>query len=136
MKNLHNIKRLFKPLDFVIIAIALGLIVLSLFFTFSTREDGESLIVTTPDGDWVYALSDDVTIDSKGTLGNSVIVIDEGKAFFVSSPCDNQLCVHSNPIHSSSQFIACLPNQIFIRVESTEVDVSQALDDELDVIGF
>jgi hypothetical protein len=47
-----------------------------------------------------------------------VIEIGDGRARVLASPCTNQTCVASGTIHSRGQWIACLPNGIFVSVES------------------
>ncbi len=132
MKKYLSLK-IFKPLDIVIIIIAGALVTASFYFTLTNRDAGATLIVTDTDGEWVYDLHTDTTIGGKGPLGVSVIIIQQGEAFFASSPCDNQICVHSYPIHTNANFIACLPNQVFIRIEAEEENSKIS---DLDIISY
>jgi hypothetical protein len=67
-------------------------------------------------GIWVYPLSQKDKLDIAGPLGNTVIELAEGRARVVSSPCGNQSCIFSGIIHRQGQWIACLPNGVFVRV--------------------
>jgi hypothetical protein len=42
--------------------------------------------------------------------------IRDGSAWVVSSQCPNQICVRQGKISRPGQWIACLPNDIFIRI--------------------
>jgi hypothetical protein len=54
----------------------------------------------------------DRTLHIKGSLGESVIEINNGRARFISSPCRGQVCVHSGWLHTSGDIAACLPNRV------------------------
>ncbi len=101
---------------------------------FSNKKSGSHLIVTSPTEEYIYDLGSDKILGAQGPLGVSVITIHEGKAFFESSPCDNQICVLSHPISTNADFIACLPNQIFIRIEAEENNTN--FEEPLDSIGY
>ena len=59
-------------------------------------------------------------MEIQGHQGISVIEIDQGKAVFLDSPCANKTCVASPPISKNGEWSACLPNGIFMRIESQE----------------
>jgi hypothetical protein len=58
-------------------------------------------------------------VDVKGPIGDTVVVIRDGKAFVEDSPCPDKLCVHMPAISQAGQWIACLPNKVFVRVRGT-----------------
>jgi hypothetical protein len=66
---------------------------------------------------WIYPLNETVQLDIPGPLGNTVVELKDGRARVISSPCTNQSCVASGAIHSRGQWIACLPNRVFVSVE-------------------
>ncbi len=133
MQHNRNIKKLFKPLDYVIVFIAFTLVILSIRYTLTNKEEGAKLIVSNPETEWVYDLHANQTFGTQGPIGVSIISIQDGFAFFESSPCNNQICVHTNPIQHNAGFIACLPNQVFIRIES---DKEQNNTETLDIVGY
>jgi hypothetical protein len=55
----------------------------------------------------------------KGPLGETVVVISGGKARVEDSPCPDKLCVHMPAISKPGQWIACLPNRVFVRVRGS-----------------
>lgn len=73
-------------------------------------------------GDQVYAtysLNQQREILIRGTIGNAVIHISQGKARFAKSPCHNQYCVHQGWLTRAGQAAICLPNQISLELIGT-----------------
>ncbi len=66
---------------------------------------------------WVYPLDSVATIQVAGPLGETEVLINNGQASVVSSPCANQSCVAAGSITSVGQWIACLPNGVMVRIE-------------------
>lgn len=123
--------KLMKPkfLDYCIILLALLVCVFSFYMLASQKGDASLLIIETPTGKWKYPLEKDRIITVQGALGESIIEIQEGKAFFVDSACPNKTCVLSKPIEKKADWAACLPNRVFIRIEGNE-------EGDLDAISF
>lgn len=70
-------------------------------------------------GDKIYAtysLNQQREIHIHGKLGDSVIIIAQGKARFVKSPCHTQYCVHQGWLTRAGQAAICLPNQISLEL--------------------
>ena len=59
-------------------------------------------------------------IKIEGILGESTIKIEDGFVFFENSPCPNKLCVNSSAISKNGDWIACLPNGVFARIEGED----------------
>lgn len=51
-----------------------------------------------------------------GPLGDSHIVINQGKVRFKQSPCHNQYCVHQGWLSRTGQVAICLPNQTSLQL--------------------
>ena len=51
-----------------------------------------------------------------GPLGDTLIVIDQGKVRFKQSPCNNQYCIHQGWLSLAGQVAICLPNQISLQL--------------------
>ena len=79
--------------------------------------DRKELLVHTPRGTFAYDMSKDRIIDIEGAIGTSRIEISGGTARFLDSPCPNKTCVQSMPISETGEWSACLPNQVFLRIE-------------------
>ena len=106
-------------LSVVIFFILLAIVAIGVsIHTALTQQNGTPyLIISTLEEDWIYPLDRNQKLCIPGAIGESHIEIKNGSAFFIDSPCDNKICVMSQPISRSGEWIACLPNQIFIRIE-------------------
>lgn len=79
--------------------------------------------IKTPYTSYIYPLSENRVLNVKGLIGESVIEIKDGKAFFVSSPCPNKNCISEGEISDAGAFSACLPNGISMTITGAkEVD--------------
>jgi hypothetical protein len=122
---LRTLRRLFKPLDFAFIALSAAAAVFSVAAAMKGGKESV-LVVTSPSGEYRYTLDKNITVDIPGVLGDSVIAVENGKARFAESPCENKLCVIHSPLARAGHWSACLPNQIMLRVEGSG-------DDEIDI---
>ena len=107
-----------KPLpgDWIVISAGLLLVVM-LFLTLWHGERAAKLRIR--QGNSIYAtlsLDQERTLDISGPLGNTRIVIHQGQARFVSSPCRNQYCVHQGWLSRAGQVAICLPNQVSLEL--------------------
>ena len=82
-------------------------------------------VITDAGGEeWIYPMDVDREIEVEGPLGVTIVHIHGGGVSIESSPCPNQTCVAAGSIVRSGQWIACLPNQVFVRVEGGADDGS------------
>jgi hypothetical protein len=110
--------RIFKPLDWVLIALSVAAAVISVAVA-AGGKNASVLVVTATSGEYRYALGKNISAAIGGALGDSMIAIENGRARFVDSPCENKLCVLHAPLSDSGHWSACLPNQIMLRIEGT-----------------
>lgn len=106
-----------KPFDFLFFGLSLAAVAVSFFALKKGGEKTAHLVVDADGTEFVYPLDEDRTLEFEGEIGKSVIRIEDGKAFFEDSPCPNKLCVQMPAVQNEYDWAACLPNQIFIRVE-------------------
>jgi hypothetical protein len=109
-----------KPLDLVIILIALVLTGVTAFTVYAKRRNTAQVSIEGPDQRWVFPLDADETVEIPGPLGNTVVRIHNSEAWVVSSPCDNQICVAAGHVHTQGEWVACLPNSIFLLIEGSD----------------
>ncbi len=121
-----------KKVDILLIILCVGLSIGALFFAFKGNSGTPSLVVATPSGEYIYKLNKNQDLSFFGPLGVTHIHIEEGKVTFTDSPCDNKTCVIAAPISKNGDWTACLPNQIFARIEGKE----EENDNQLDITGF
>jgi hypothetical protein len=109
-----------KPLDFVVIAASLALTAFSAFVIYARPEAAGQVTIQGSNGVWVFPLDAGETVIVPGPLGDTVVEIRDHRAWVLSSPCDNQTCVAAGHIDSRGQWVACLPNKVFVAIEGTD----------------
>ena len=110
-----------RPLDVIILTVFAAVLFFSILALRNTPERDPVLIIDSPFGQYIYELDKDREVKIKGLIGISVIKIENGKAKFDSSPCPNQTCVSGAPISKNFEWLACMPNQVFIHIEDRDV---------------
>ena len=113
-----------KLRTFDYIAIALCLLVIAGFsvYAYSGRSGSGDVVIDASGVQWIYPLSTDRREAINGPLGDTNVVIKAGKAFVEDSPCPDKLCVHMPAISKPGQWIACLPNRVFVRVRGSSAE--------------
>jgi len=111
--------------DFFVLLLTAGITVFCAAGVYGKSGSALRLIIQGKKGSWVYPINQTIRAEIPGLLGNTVVELKEGRACVVSSPCANQTCVGSGAIHRRGQWIACLPNGIFVRVEATGAGENQ-----------
>lgn len=88
----------------------------------SVSGDEGYIVIDDQEGQSIYPLSEDREIHLHGPVGDSVIAIENGKARFISSDCDDKLCVQMGPVYRAGEWSACLPNKIFLYTGGKQAD--------------
>ena len=111
---------------FLILLFVVTIIYFSLNFFGKNKSPVKQVIIESGKNIWYYQLDKNKEINIEGNLGESTIKIQDGFISFENSPCPNKLCVLSSSISKNGQWIACLPNGVFVRIEgedeNTELD--------------
>jgi hypothetical protein len=111
-----SLRRL-KPLDFLLLCLAGAATFLSALSVYGGEGGKLQVVVSGEGGEWIYPLDRDRSIEVEGPLGTSVVVIEGADVHIDSSPCPNQTCVASGHRARGGQWLACLPNKVFVRIE-------------------
>lgn len=101
------------------VGVVLGILFLFRYVPFESRPQGsftvtiESMkgiqeVLVTPEKNEEIPLS--------GPLGVTIVAIRGGKVFVVTSPCPDKVCIKTGKIPDDTDFIACIPNRVFIRM--------------------
>jgi len=108
-----------KAFDYL--AISLSLLAVGGFsiYAYAGRNKTGDVVIEASGEQWIYPLNVDRTESVRGPIGATIVVIKDGKAFVQDSPCPDKLCVHMPAISQPGQWIACLPNRVFVRVRGT-----------------
>jgi hypothetical protein len=109
-----------KIFDIVIILLACALTGFSVFTAYIQPQNTSRILIESPTRQWVFPLDAEETLNIRGTLGTTVIQIHGKEAWFESSPCDNQTCVGTGHVGASGDWIACLPNNVFLIIEGAD----------------
>lgn len=113
--------------DRIIFGVALGALVWSYTYYWigeSLMADYALILVTNQTPKRVD-LQHTQQISISGRLGQSIIEVSDGRIRFIASPCRNKQCIHVGWLTTTSDFVACLPNQVSIelhRFETTKFD--------------
>jgi hypothetical protein len=129
----------FKALDIAIFVLALLGIGLLAFQTY-VRGSGTPEITIEAAGagtgagtgpgteqQWIYPLDGEATLHVPGPLGDTVVVVEEGGVRVISSPCPEKICIKTGKISKPGQWIACLPNRVFISIQGRRSEQPDAI---------
>lgn len=106
-----------KPFDFLFFALSLAAVVISFFALKNGGENATHLVIDADGKEFIYPLDEEKTLEIEGKIGISVIRIADGKAFFEDSPCPNKICVQMPAVKEENEWAACIPNEVFIRIQ-------------------
>ncbi len=84
-------------------------------------QDGNHVVVMI-DGrqQEIYSLQHAQEIKIETEYGYNLLVIENGQAYIAEADCDNQVCVHTQPITEHGGQIICLPHRVVIRLDSAK----------------
>ncbi|WP_010259540.1 NusG domain II-containing protein [Treponema primitia] len=108
-----------KPLDFAAILFSAALTVFSAFMVYGRPRDAAQVFIQGEGRTWVFPSDAEETVSIPGPVGDTVVEISGGRSRILSSPCNNQICVAAGHIHRQGQWVACLPNKVFLYIEGT-----------------
>jgi hypothetical protein len=105
-----------KALD--LLAILVSLLVIGGFSVaaYAGKDTARDVVIEASGAQWIYPLNQDRQERVPGPLGDTTVVVKDGRAYVEDSPCPDKLCVHMPSISKPGQWIACLPNRVFVRV--------------------
>jgi hypothetical protein len=106
-----------KPLDVASILLVAGLVAAASILTYSGGSGFERIVITGRSGTWIYPLDSDGRIEIPGPLGKTVVAFHGGEVHIEKSPCPTQSCIQMGAINLKGQWLACLPNEVFVRIE-------------------
>jgi len=102
--------------DIAAIALAVGAIFLSSLGAVNAAGEPRAIISNGQD-EWVYPMNQERSVEIPGPLGVTTVHIHDDSVCIEDSPCPNKTCVAAGAITEPGQWLACLPNQVFVRIE-------------------
>ncbi len=106
-----------KALDLAALAAALAVIALVSVRAYGGRVGAAVVHLRGPGREWVFPLGEDRTVTVSGPLGDNIVEIRGGTVRVLSAPCRDKLCIKMGAIARPGQWIACLPNLVFLDVQ-------------------
>ena len=111
-----------KYMDIVVIFLCLLITSFVAYFVYSGKTTTSRIVVKDQNKTWIFPMSAEEELSISGPLGVTVISISKNKAAIISSPCPEQTCVASGHLQKGGQWAACLPNKVFLLIESVKND--------------
>ncbi len=106
-----------RPLDILAVALCLAVVAVVAARAYGARGERALVELDGRDGQWLYPLESSRTVLVAGPLGETTVVIAGGKVRVTDSPCPEKICVRTGAVSRPGQFIACLPNRVFVAVK-------------------
>jgi hypothetical protein len=124
----------FKPLDFGAIGLALSITLVTTVYLYALRGAEPKIFIAGEGEQWIFPQDAEELVTVPGPLGDTVVKLEDGKAWVLSSPCMNQTCVAAGTIRGHGQWIACLPNKVLVSIgtSSTNGAADASMDGGLD----
>jgi hypothetical protein len=85
------------------------------------------ILVSSSDEKYLYPLEAEARLEVPGPLGDTVVHIHDGGVEVLSSPCPEKICIKTGRISRPGQWIACLPNRVFISIRGGEKEQPDAI---------
>ena len=121
-------KQFLKTADVVIICAVAVIIGIMTFQIYRNGGDAAVVRIDAAGRQWIYPIDQNDQLFIPGPLGNTEVVIEDGHVHVPDSPCTNKICVSTGEIRRSGQWIICLPNDVFVRIEG-ELPGDEEVDD-------
>lgn len=124
-----------RPLDYFLLVLSIAVTVGTVFWVFGGSAGGGAPLVQiqSVDGTYLYPLSEDRDISVKGPAGTTYIRIENEEAFAVESPGPLRIIMQMGKISKQGEWLASLPNRVFVRIVSPSGDSSR---DDIDASVF
>lgn len=109
-----------KIFDYVSLAVSVAVVTLFALHAYTGSEQGATVRIQSEEGVFLYPLDGERTIAVGGPLGETEIRISADGVAVLASPCRDKICIAAGTANMSGEWIACLPNRVFIRVEGLD----------------
>jgi hypothetical protein len=113
--------KIITPGDKILMVLIIILGIVSLVALNRLRRSGDSAIIEV-DGQIVQQLdlkaSKEITVH--GSIGKTIIKIDQGAAQVIYSDCPEQVCVKTGKINRAGEIIVCVPNKVVVKISGKQ----------------
>ena len=111
-----------KPLDIAVFIFALAVIGGTSYVIYGRGTGTAVADIEGVDQEWILPLDKPATLNVAGPLGDTLIQVADGSIRVVDSPCAEKICIKTGRVSRSGQWIACLPNRVFIRIRAKKAE--------------
>ena len=108
-----------RAFDYVALGVCVAVVAAFSARAYTGRSGTGDISIEASGARWIYPLGVEKELSIPGPLGDTIVVIRNGKAFVQDSPCRDKTCVRMPPISRPGEWIACLPNRVFVRVQGS-----------------
>lgn len=106
------------PADLVAVGIAVVVVsTLSVAVYAGEATDADHVSIKAQGTEYLYSLNERHTEEYEGPLGSTVVQIADGSVWVEEDPGPLQICVKKGRISRAGEWLACLPNKVFIRID-------------------
>lgn len=77
---------------------------------------GAEAFISGPQGETAVSLSVDGDYDIVGSQGTLKVCVSDGEISVIESGCPDQTCVHTGAVSAAGSVVACVPNEVVVRV--------------------
>ena len=114
-----------KKKDVILAAMILCVAFAAILLNHFLSDAGSGKVIVKVDGEitGTYALNEDRVVEING--GTNTLEIRHGEAKMTEADCPDQLCVYHRAISENGKSIICLPNRVFVEIQSnanSEID--------------
>lgn len=114
--------RSFHVLDWAALLIAVALSLGATLFARSQYGDSAFVAIEAEGKSLLYSLDEDRILEFDGPLGRTIVIIEDRQVRVTEDPGPLQICVRDGWIDRAGEWLICLPNQVFIRIEGNQED--------------
>jgi hypothetical protein len=106
-----------RPGDLVAVVVATA-VILILSVAVYGRSPGEAthVMIQAEGRRHIYSLEEDISVTFDGPIGDTLVRIENGEVWVAEDPGPLQICVQKGRISNPDEWLACLPNEVFIRI--------------------
>jgi len=115
--------------DIFIILIVSAITFFSFYNAYMKPQEMTQVLIRGQKSEWTFPVDAQERIVVHGILGETVVRIENNRAWVESSPCANQTCVASGKIVRQGQWTACLPNGVLLMIQGHG-------DEEVDAVAW
>jgi len=115
-----------KKLDWLVFLISIMVFTGSVFWSAVSGEGELRVEIEALDEHFVLPLAEDGGLTLDGPVGKTRVEVKSGAVFISDSDCRDKLCIAMGEISSTSAWVACLPNRVFVRLVAVTSEDAQS----------